>query len=173
MVPILCGVHFYKQNSLVWNSIIDHTAFEYWLGILVEDGHFIWLLAFFAFINNFAREIIKDIQDVKGDPLINAKTLPIKIGIRKSKIWVGLLLLLPLLFFGSLFLWHQGEITYSIQEQLLVFIPVGISFLFNLISIASLYRARQRSELKFADRWVKLSMIVGIFTPIYWYIFWL
>lgn len=171
LVPILCGVHFYVQNSLVWTISESSTAYEYWLSRLIEDGHFIWLLAFFAFTNNFAREIIKDIEDVEGDQLINAKTLPIRFGQRISKLWVGVFLILPTLFFTSLFWYHQSRNGYSVNEQLPIFLPLIISVLLNLLTIVLLYKARDNRQFKLTDNLVKVSMVVGLLTPIYWYFF--
>ena len=37
-------------------------------------------LGFFAFVMTTAREIVKDIEDLKGDKSAGAKTLPILIG---------------------------------------------------------------------------------------------
>jgi 4-hydroxybenzoate polyprenyltransferase len=173
LVPILCGVHFYVQNSLVWQRAESGNSFEFWLNTLVVDGYFIFLLAFFAFTNNFAREIIKDIEDVKGDKLINAKTLPIKFGQKISKIWVGGFLILPLLVFGSIFFWFHTKTHYSILEQMKVFLPVMLSFACNLLAITLLYKAQKRPQLVRADRWVKIAMVLGISTPIYWFFIYL
>jgi len=42
------------------------------------------ILAFFAFILTFSREIIKDIEDMEGDKSQNLKTLPLLVGINLS-----------------------------------------------------------------------------------------
>jgi len=42
------------------------------------------ILAFFAFMLNFAREITKDIEDMEGDKSQNLKTLPLLVGINIS-----------------------------------------------------------------------------------------
>ena len=44
------------------------------------------LFSVFAFFYTLIREIIKDIQDMKGDEIFGCKTLPILIGIRKTKL---------------------------------------------------------------------------------------
>ena len=41
--------------------------------------------AFFAFITNFSREIIKDAEDIKGDKAVGCKTLPISLGLPLTK----------------------------------------------------------------------------------------
>nr|WP_319397761.1 geranylgeranylglycerol-phosphate geranylgeranyltransferase [uncultured Carboxylicivirga sp.] len=47
--------------------------------------------AFFAFITNLVREIIKDAEDRKGDKAVGCKTLPIAMGMKLTKILVLLL----------------------------------------------------------------------------------
>jgi len=50
--------------------------------------------AFFAFILNFIREIVKDLEDVNGDYNQGMNTLPIVLGIsRTSKVVIGLLII--------------------------------------------------------------------------------
>lgn len=173
MVPILCGIHFYVQQSLVWTQAESHSAFSYWFQALIEDGHFIMLLAFFAFVNNFAREIIKDMEDVDGDNKVGAKTLPIQYGMRTAKIWSTGLLILPVLFFSTLFVIHQSRILFSVSDQLLVFLPVIISLFFDLIAIVLLWKSENKTALIKADKFVKLAMIFGILTSVYWYFLWI
>lgn len=168
LVPILCGVHFYVQHSLVWERGASENAFDYWLQLLLTDGIFIIFLAFFAFANNFAREIIKDIEDVPGDKELNAHTLPITFGQRISKIWVIAFLLSPLLFFFSLFYFVEIRSPFGFFDHLLVFVPVLISLLADLISIILVFKAQTKKAFKTADRFVKLAMVFGILTPVYW-----
>lgn len=47
--------------------------------------HVILGLSLFSFILNMARELIKDIEDVKGDYILNMNTLPILIGKRRTQ----------------------------------------------------------------------------------------
>ncbi|MBC7523585.1 MAG: geranylgeranylglycerol-phosphate geranylgeranyltransferase [Flavobacterium sp.] len=52
----------------------------------------------FAFIINFIREIVKDIEDIKGDKLDKLSTLPIVIGTKNTTKIVSVLILIPILF---------------------------------------------------------------------------
>ncbi len=174
LVPILCGVHFYIQKSIVWDVWAgSDTAFSFWFRSLIENGHFILLLAFFAFVNNFAREIIKDIEDVEGDNLVEAQTIPIRFGIRTAKLWATLFLVLPIVFFSTLFVLHQSNINFSILDQFKVFLPVILSLFFDLFAILYLWNSKSRSSYKIVDRLVKFSMISGILTSVYWYVLWI
>jgi len=173
MVPILCGIHFYVQQSLIWTQVESQTAFSYWFQALIEDGHFIILLAFFAFVNNFAREIIKDMEDIDGDKKVGAKTLPIVSGMRSAKIWSTGLLILPVLFFSALFFMHQSRVSFSIFDQLIIFFPVVISFVFDILAILMLWKSKTKDSIVKVDRLVKMAMISGILTSVYWYFTWI
>ncbi len=65
-----------------------------------EKNWLIFTYAYFAFGITLAREIIKDMEDLKGDETFGCKTLPIVWGIRKTKQFVFALLTL---FIGSIF----------------------------------------------------------------------
>jgi 4-hydroxybenzoate polyprenyltransferase len=173
MIPILCGVHFYIQQSLVWTESVSYTAFSYWFQALIKDGHFIMLLAFFAFVNNFAREIIKDMEDIIGDNLVSAKTIPIRFGMKAAKLWSTFFLSLPLVFFTLLFSLHQTKINFSVQEQIIVFLPVIVSLFLDLMAILFIWKSNSKSNLIQIDRLVKLAMVSGILTSVYWFLFWI
>jgi len=51
------------------------------------------ILAFFAFMLTFAREIVKDIEDMEGDKSKNLKTFPLLVGVNLSLalVWICLL----------------------------------------------------------------------------------
>lgn len=65
-------------------------------------------LGFFAFVMTTAREIVKDIEDLKGDKSAGAKTLPILIGEKKPAIIASFLIIIdiilcPLLYYNQIF----------------------------------------------------------------------
>jgi len=65
-------------------------------------------LGFFAFLMTMAREIVKDMEDVEGDKIEGAATLPILRGMRTSSILAAIFMILasigsPLLYFMGIF----------------------------------------------------------------------
>ena len=70
-------------------SILNVPLFSY-KNILSDDRFFVFLIisifSVLAFLINVKREIIKDIEDIKGDKLHKIKSLPIIFGTKKSKI---------------------------------------------------------------------------------------
>jgi len=168
LVPILCGIHFYTHNefpTVVVSNI--STPFSFWIFHLMSHGHFILILALFAFASNLAREIIKDIEDVDGDKLLHAKTLPILYGITKTK-WIAsfLLLLSPILF--SLLYFLKLPSDENLKGNLVLFIPVLAALILDLISILLLILAKNRKQLKRVDLLIKIAMLFGLILPFYW-----
>lgn len=171
LVPILCGIHFYVHHQLpsIQNVNLD-SIFDFWIYQLGEKGHFIWILAIFAFLANLAREIIKDIEDRKGDILLNAKTLPISYGTKTSKWITGFILLLAPITFAILY-YFKAPSYFNSFDSIKIFIPVIISFFFNFLALVVLYKANTRIKLKRADRLIKLGMLAGVLLPFYWLLF--
>ncbi len=133
-IAILCGIPFYY--------------FEFPKMIQVT------LLPFlFAFLTTLIRELIKDIEDMKGDKVDHRKTFPIKYGLSPSRkllaLFFGLLFLLfPLpsyLNYHSSFLWIS----------LLAILP---SLLFCFKSIA-----QKEPQWGLAQKSMKIVMIAGFF----------
>ncbi|MBO7496736.1 MAG: geranylgeranylglycerol-phosphate geranylgeranyltransferase [Salinivirgaceae bacterium] len=71
---------------------------EYGYEMLLKDLSFMpimyWMagFAFFAFITNLIREIVKDMEDLEGDSTCGCNTLPLYYGMRVSKIVVVVLI---------------------------------------------------------------------------------
>ena len=63
------------------------------------------LYALFAFFITLVREIIKDLEDLKGDNTLGCRTLPIVYGIRKTKVFTYFLLVLFSLLVMALNRW--------------------------------------------------------------------
>nr|WP_319374315.1 UbiA family prenyltransferase [uncultured Methanobacterium sp.] len=77
-------------------------------GIAVNEILVSIYLGFFAFLMTMAREIVKDMEDVEGDKLEGAATLPIIHGMRISSILAAIFMILaslgsPLLYFIGIF----------------------------------------------------------------------
>lgn len=63
------------------------------------DYRFIYFVAICAFFINLSREILKDIHDIPGDELIDANTIPRKIGPQKAELLALIVLQMPALLF--------------------------------------------------------------------------
>lgn len=171
LVMILCGVHFYYHSDIQIPTNLDNTnALNFWINKIVQHGNFIVLMGFFAFANNFSREIIKDIEDIEGDVVLGAKTFPIIYGKRKSKLLAILTLTFSPIFFFAFIQYHLGNFNGPIIETLKVFLPIVLALILNFISIINLIKAQNKSSLKRSDLFLKIAMLLGILQPFYWLI---
>lgn len=68
-------------------------------------GQYVWAYALFAFLISLIREILKDVQDLKGDTASAYRTIPIVWGVKLSRIIAGTLTLLVMALL-ALAQWH-------------------------------------------------------------------
>lgn len=146
LVPILSALYFIN-SAHIQVAQVD----------LTTTTHLVIFLAVFAAILNLIREIIKDMEDVKGDLLLRATTIPIKIGLSKTKRIVSVLLIATLSF--SAFL-----VAEYFQHLSLLQLYVTISMAICLILTGYFVIINQ---LKSADRLLKITMIIGCTLPFY------
>jgi len=112
--------------------------------------------ALFAFIINFIREIVKDIQDVDGDHKAGMNTLPIVIGRERTKNILFVLSLVPVL-----------AMVYYLSNYLYKYIIVVIYFLIAvvapliLVSI-KLFNAKSKKDFQLISNLLKIIMLTGV-----------
>lgn len=169
LVPILCGIHFLKLvDSSYHISLPGSWDGNVSIGIDSKGikTFFVLFFAFFAASLNLVREIIKDIEDVEGDLLLRAKTLPIVIGKRRSK-FIAAAILLVLLIVPIPFI-LEGYAYY--HNQFFVAMAPGIAIIFGIVVVLILtLKAQERQQFKRADFVLKLLMMIGSCFPFYWY----
>jgi len=99
---------YFKRTRVVGNIIVATlTAYALLFGSLPRpETKILFLPAILAFLLNFCREIIKDIQDAEGDRAAgfitsaNMPTAPIKALLLSASVVYAALFLMPSLFFG-------------------------------------------------------------------------
>jgi 4-hydroxybenzoate polyprenyltransferase len=118
----------------------------------------VYIFAFFAFFISLIREIIKDMEDMKGDATFGCQTLPIIWGIRRTKTLLYLLIasFLFVLFMLSLYL-HQALVTYFC---VFILIPVGW-LTFKLI------RADTKKDFTYLSTLCKVIMLSGVLSMVW------
>ncbi|SKC23931.1 geranylgeranylglycerol-phosphate geranylgeranyltransferase [Alkalitalea saponilacus] len=114
--------------------------------------------AFFAFISNLGREIIKDMEDVKGDKIAGCHTLPIEMGMGYTKTIVVILSLASVIFLWVIYAvvpeLNQSDITLA-YFVLLLTLPY-------LLIAARIYSAQETKHYHQASQLSKLTMLFGI-----------
>jgi 4-hydroxybenzoate polyprenyltransferase len=112
----------------------------------------------FAFFMTLIREIVKDMEDMKGDTTFGCRTLPIVWGIRKTKSF----LYGTILIFSFLVLWldyQQLKISWIYFIPLL-FVPMSILFY-------RLLKADTKKEFYQLSQLCKIIMLLGICSMIF------
>lgn len=157
-LPLFMVAVFEKENTATANNILEALIHFFDL-IPMTTALFCYYI--FAFSMTLIREIIKDIEDIKGDYALKMKTLPILIGIQRTKnitfviatfVFLFLVVLLKeeLIHFQLLF-WYA---------ILFVIVPFAW-FLFQLKSA--------KSQLNFSklSRLLKIIMCFGILSMLF------
>ncbi|MDP3313222.1 UbiA family prenyltransferase [Lutibacter sp.] len=128
--------------------------------IYISDSVFelfiLGVLAFFAFFINLVREIVKDVQDIKGDYMLNMNTLPIIIG-RKRTLKIASFLSL-FLSIALMFIIYKYVLIYKAAS----FYLIGTCMLPLLYISYKLPIARTNSDFRFYSNLLKVIMFLGI-----------
>lgn len=126
-----------------------------------EHQLLVYIYAIFAFSINLIREVIKDMEDWKGDATFGCKTLPIIWGIRKTKLFLYVLItaFYFLLFYLAQFL--DNHILYYYFSGITLFI---IHFVYLLI------KADTKKAFHQLSNYCKLIMLSGIISMLFFLI---
>jgi 4-hydroxybenzoate polyprenyltransferase len=114
---------YFKKQPLIGNLLV---SFLTALSLLVlsafyhQHTHLVMLYAGFAFGITLVREIVKDMEDVRGDASHGCRTLPIVWGLRPTKYFIyGLLVcFIPMLFWAANGL-HNAPLAWAFVALLL------------------------------------------------------
>ena len=116
---------------------------------------FTLVYAGFAFLLNLIREIIKDIADMKGDKEINARTMPLVLGVNATKKVINSLSLFTVLLLVYIQQSFMPDKVTSIY--LLVFIVLPL-----LLGIYKLKNAQKSRQFLKASNYIKITMASGL-----------
>ncbi len=142
---IIVGVFELLPAITKYNQSVQSTMFE----VLTD-------FAIFAFLLNFIREIVKDIQDVDGDHKAEMQTLPILLGKeRTAKIAFGLTLITI-----TIIIYYLA--TYLFMQKIAV-VYFLIAVIGPLVYIAiKLFSAEHDTHFKYISKMLKLVMLTGM-----------
>jgi len=172
-MTVVCAgmLYFYsstfKKQFLLGNIIIALLAAfsviicKLYIGWL--DGLKTGAYAFFAAFTTFIREIIKDIEDEKGDSQFQSNSLAIHFGLRRTKkilISATILLIMAVGAYPALALdivYDIGYLYYFYTAWLTVSVCIPLIYL-----LSRLRKADKMSDFKFLSRLMKFIMFAGI-----------
>ncbi|NVO03461.1 MAG: geranylgeranylglycerol-phosphate geranylgeranyltransferase [Bacteroidetes bacterium] len=164
----------YKQKFLIGNVIVSILSafviiivwlFEFFA--LIKSGTmfftasksiFIYIMAYaaFAFLITLIREIIKDIEDIKGDSITGCRTVPIVLGVQRTKLFINILAGVCVVFLVYILvdLYDLELFRYSL------FLLIGL----YLYLIVKVQLAKEKDDFIFLSSFTKIIMIAGILT---------
>lgn len=148
---------YLKKTLWVGNWVIALLAMlNIWVGgmYFFLSNHILWM-GTFAFLITLVREMVKDMEDVYGDALGGAFTLPMLLGMEKMKtLTVGLcVILIGLLTLSLLFL--QYNVIFIFVNFILVQFP-----LFYCITL--IHQAKYNEDFRQISTYLKIVMIGGM-----------
>jgi 4-hydroxybenzoate polyprenyltransferase len=145
--------------SLVWIFEFQALAnvMEVAQGIILKINQMVRFYAFFAFLTTLMREIIKDVEDVKGDEKTGCKTIPVKVGIPTTQriILLFVISIILLLAFAQNFLF-QKEL-YLLVGYVLVVVQLPL-----ILMLVKTINASEKSDYSFLSRLTKFIMVGGV-----------
>lgn len=123
-----------------------------------QNTYLINTYAFFAFSITLIREIVKDMEDLRGDADFGCRTLPVIYGIRKTKIF--LYFLIAAFIFIIFYLSWELENKILIMYFLILVIPI-LHFVYLLI------KADTIRHFTFLSNYCKILMLSGILSMVF------
>lgn len=185
IVALLIGIlpiYVLLFNSTIENYILpNHSNIiysRYFIDVVV-------LVSLLAFALNLMREVVKDIQDVRGDVRLGAQTLPIRYGIKKTKIFVVFIFLmvmaLSIVYIYKVEIWHMffeknqqphtstqfdfNRVTDLIE--IYFYLLLASALLFSLLGLIFTLLTDKVRGYKIASVFFKLAMLFGLLTPLF------
>ena len=156
------GIWFYshklKKVPFVGNFISATLAIAPFFAVFVYYKNFetvIFVHAIFLFLLILVREMIKDLENIKGDLAQNYKTIPIIYGARISKICIGILILLTLI--PSLLL----ITTFDVGLMNYYFMGCIVLLILFLMLLA---RSKSKKHYVWLHNILKFIIIAGVFS---------
>lgn len=146
---------YFKLSFLMGNFLVAYAAASTFVygGIAANNIGNSLIIAIFAFLYTFLREIVKDAEDIEGDTKFGARTLAIKVG-RKGIAWLSIIPILAIILVSIYF--FRNELI-SIRSFTLLQLFVSAPLLLKLI-----FMIKQNSKKIFSlvSQTMKINMVV-------------
>lgn len=156
--PLMIFYASYLKKTAIWGNLLigfilglvflfSASAFgNYKIGIVP---------AILAFLFTVIREIIKDMEDVVGDEKFNAKTLPIIIGLKKTKNIVAFLMLILLIVINLPYFVGIYGIYYLVVVEITIGIPI-------VLMIFYLIKSSNNEKYSYLSKLLKVGIFFGL-----------
>lgn len=122
--------------------------------VSIKIFYYVMAYAAFAFLTNFIREIVKDIQDKEGDEKFGKESLPVRIGVQNTK-------MVLVVFYGILVAMMGYVLYYFFVNQWMEKYLYGI-FLILLPLLYSAFALYFQNDAAKAKWLIKVAILTGI-----------
>jgi 4-hydroxybenzoate polyprenyltransferase len=172
------GLYFYsysyKRQFLIGNVVVSMLAglvpfMPVYLYIICRPDSWMQLpwnpllvaFGFFSLITTLIRELIKDMEDIKGDQLLRCQTVPIVMGMKTTK---TLVVLLILVLIGAVAKMQHAWFVEG-DKIILGYFLVAVQ-LPAIVLIAQVLRSNSSKQFYLASNLTKLIMVGGILSMV-------
>lgn len=118
----------------------------------------------FAFILTLVREALKDMEDMEGDQKFGCRTLPIVWGLKPTKVYISVWLIVVI---GSLFFLMLYVIPFGLWLGIIYCIVFIISPL--VLVLYRLKKSYASADFKQLSLYIKIAMLSGILSMMFFY----
>ncbi|MDO8999922.1 MAG: geranylgeranylglycerol-phosphate geranylgeranyltransferase [Bacteroidota bacterium] len=126
-----------------------------------------FIFSLFAFITSLAREIIKDMEDYKGDEATGGKTMPIVWGMHTSKLNVFFLIVISVILLLFV-IYNTFKFYRIIINTNNIYIFIGLIIPLIILAFMTL-KAKKSHQFKNASLLLKFIMLTGLSYSIIFY----
>lgn len=156
IVAVLAGfvvaiVWVFESHALAAQGIRDMD--------FLNISYFSRVYALFAFLTTLLREIIKDIEDIKGDAKTGCKTIPVVAGVHSAKKLLVFLTVTIIILVG----WFQIFILLRDFDLLFTYLLLAVQIPF-IIMINKIITAKEKADYRNLSIYSKMVMVAGIFS---------
>ena len=134
--------------------------------IIILNAHllsiFLWIYVGFAFVLTLIREIIKDVEDVEGDKKVGCQTIPVVMGINRTKYILTVLMALSLIT-----LIYICYLAHGLHSLRFLFWYVVIAVVLPVIYMVYItITSKKKEDYTFLSKVAKFIMLAGILSMI-------
>ena len=119
--------------------------------------------ALFAYLSTMYRELIKDMEDMEGDRLNNCQTLPIMLGLGRTKV-ITFILGLTFLFFLAYFVFFLIKL-HKYYDAAIITIAIIMPLLYSFMLLNKAVHKKDFHDLSNLTKWLMISGL--LYLPIY------
>lgn len=156
VVSLFFYSRLFKRTMMIGNILVaSMTALAFVYGaVVIGNVEKSWIPALFAFLINLARELVKDIEDIKGDAQGNANTLPVKHGVRPALLLASLVMVFLI---GATVLPYSAGVYNSTYAMIVSAVDVALVYV-----LVSMWRNWNPANLNKLSMTLKLTMVMGL-----------